>query len=83
MTIAIGIERYNVDSKPVVARGNSYTAKELGDALKGPVAELIRDDAGNKDVKDLLIGLAETGFQNRPPIPPADWWPFLFGNGHE
>lgn len=63
--IATGIERYNVDSGTVVARGNSYTAKEVSDALKGPIAALIRDDAGSEDVKELLIGLAETGFQNK------------------
>ena len=80
MTIAIGSERYNVGVTPVVARGNSYTAKEVNDALKGPVAKIIRDDAGYEDVKELLSGLAETGFQNKSvnrilshQSVPEDW----------
>ncbi len=63
MKIASGRECYNVDSSPVLARGRSYIEKEVGDALDGPVGSLIRDDTGHETVKELLIGLAETGFE--------------------
>jgi len=39
-----------------------YTADELATALEGPAGEIIRDDAGNVTVEEILVGVADTGF---------------------
>lgn len=58
-----GTECYNADCSTVTARGLTYSEAELSVALSGPVAAILRDDAGNEVLCELLIGVAETDFQ--------------------
>ncbi|NRR05505.1 hypothetical protein HP570_25145 [Brevibacillus sp. RS1.1] len=61
MTIPIGVESYNVDSKPVLARGIQYNLKEY-DVIINRVIPII-DDAEGKDIlSSTLAPLALTGF---------------------
>lgn len=64
MVIAVGAEQYDVGCQPVSARGLSYTTEDLESALSGPVAEIMMDEVGLKQVEDLLVGVAETEFQS-------------------
>jgi len=63
MPIPRGTECYNADCSPVAARGLAYSEDELETALSGPVSAILRDDAGNEIVYELLTGVAETDFQ--------------------
>lgn len=63
MPIPRGTECYNADCSPVIARGLVYSEDELETALSGPVSVILRDDAGNEVVSELLTGVAETDFQ--------------------
>jgi len=78
MPIALGVETYNADAVPVVARGAAMQDSELDSALDSEVAAILRDDSGRSDVQTILAGVAETAFAidslNRvlaftPPIP--------------
>ena len=64
MKFARGSECYRADCPPVVAYGRTYSDDELSAALDGPVATTIRDDTGNDTIKNLLLGISETGFQH-------------------
>jgi hypothetical protein len=80
MTVAAGLECYNIDTPPVAARGCSYTAAELDAALDGPVRELVNDIEGGRRIRELLEGVSQTHFQkdrleqilNADP-EPEDW----------
>lgn len=63
MPIPRGTECYNADCSPVTARGLAYSEVELVTALSGPVSTILRDDAGNEVISELLTGVAETDFQ--------------------
>lgn len=54
MTIPAGTEIYNVDAPPVMARGASYTDKELDVALGDSVSRILADDAGTSDLLKLF-----------------------------
>lgn len=63
MTIASGTIQYQLGTAPVTGCGFSFSASELDAALSGPVAEVVFDVFGKADIKTLLAGLAETGFE--------------------
>ena len=63
MAIAAGIEVYNVDSAPVVARGITYSQDNLNSAISGPVAKILKDNEGNIELETMLAGIASTDFE--------------------
>ena len=57
-----GTIAYTLGSSPVAGTGFIWTADEMNDALTGPVAAVVYDDSGSREVETLLTGIAETGF---------------------
>lgn len=53
---------YTLGAPPVTGEGLGVVAEELETALKGPIAEVVFDDAGNDEISGLLVGLADTDF---------------------
>lgn len=62
MTMAAGVEVYNVDAGTVVARGRQHTGQQRDAALDGPVRELVEDTSGKRLAADLTASLSLTGF---------------------
>jgi hypothetical protein len=62
MKIATGKEVYKCDTPPVVARGIELSDAELDSALKDRLPAIIHDYQGQKNLNDLLVGLATTSF---------------------
>lgn len=62
MTVAVGASCYRIGSSPCKGTGLAWTNGELDDAIFGPVAALVFDDAGKADIATLLAGVAETEF---------------------
>jgi len=60
--LAAGTIAYTVGTPPVVGKGVSWSKQETEAAVKGPVAAVVHDDAGNEAINSLLNGLSETGF---------------------
>lgn len=63
MSVAPGAETYNLGSAPCVGVGLVWTEEQLDEAIDGPVAALIYDDAGKAEVAGMLAGLVETDFE--------------------
>lgn len=63
MTVAAGVEVYNVDSSSVKARGRSLKADEHEEALDGPVRDLVENVTGKQKLKDAVATIELTGFQ--------------------
>lgn len=57
-----GTVAYTLGKPPVVGTGLAWSAQETEDAVKGPVARVVYDDAGAQTLAALLGGLPETGF---------------------
>jgi hypothetical protein len=57
-----GTVAYTVGNPPVLGTGLSWSAKETEEAVQGPVAQVVYDDAGTQALASLLGGLPETGF---------------------
>lgn len=55
---------YNTDKDDVIARGVSFTNDQLDVMLAGPVKNILLDTAGNREIEELLAGLATTDFAN-------------------
>lgn len=76
-----GQEVYTIPAAaPVVAGGVVLSDAELGEALKGPVASILRDDEGNAQLEVLLAGLVTTEFEQErlraaldATPDPEDW----------
>jgi hypothetical protein len=64
MPTSAGIEVYNVDVAPVVARGATMTDAELDTALTTGVGAILRDDDGNDEIATTLAGVADTNFSS-------------------
>lgn len=62
MTVAVGAGCYGVGDSPCKGTGLAWTEKELDEAITGPVAAVVFDDAGKADIETLLAGVAETEF---------------------
>ncbi|MBK1700238.1 hypothetical protein [Thiococcus pfennigii] len=62
MTVAVGANCYSVGASPCKGTGLVWTDEELDDAISGPVAAVVFDDAGKADIATLLAGVAETEF---------------------
>lgn len=65
MTVAKGKEVYTLGKVPCAGVGLSWTDKELDSAINGPVVKLISDKRGQANVASLLVGLAETKFEEK------------------
>lgn len=65
MAITTGTQAYQVDSTPVIARGATYTAQELDDALADPVSGILSDTTGNIDLQSILTSLITTEFSEQ------------------
>ena len=63
MTLTQGKEVYSVVDPPCIGIGYKWSAAELSAALHGPVAAILFDDEGKKDVQEVLSGIPETGFR--------------------
>ncbi|HEX7608079.1 MAG TPA: hypothetical protein VF370_01990 [Candidatus Cryosericum sp.] len=63
MSVVIGIEEYSVGFAPITGRGFSWTRDQLDEALVGPIAEIVFDDAGTADLRGLLAGIPDTDFE--------------------
>lgn len=57
-----GTIAYTVGNPPVSGTGLSWSKQETDAAVKGPIAAVVHDDAGNEAISSLLSGLLETGF---------------------
>jgi hypothetical protein len=57
-----GTPYYQLGTPPVTGMGLGITGEQLDAQLTGPVAALVFDDAGVKDLTGLLDGLADTEF---------------------
>lgn len=75
-----GTEVYIVDANPVIARGVTYDDSELDEALGGPVAGALWDNAGTTSLNDILAGLSSTEFEDQNinrilsvTTTPQDW----------
>jgi hypothetical protein len=64
MPTSAGLEVYNVDVVPLVARGATMTDLELDTALATGVGAILRDDDGNDEIATTLAGVADTDFSN-------------------
>lgn len=62
MKIAAGKKSYSAGTPPVKAEGVLFSQAELDFALAQRLPPILRDDAGKKNVKDYLSGLAKTAF---------------------
>ena len=62
MSLSTGNLEYSLGALPVIGKGFSWTDQELDNALSGPVAEVVFDDAGNLDLQALLSSVPETEF---------------------
>lgn len=60
----IGEEVYCADSAPVIARGLSYTDQHLDEMLHGVVKDILNDDAGTNDLKELISTVVSTDFEH-------------------
>ena len=60
--VARGAVEYELGAEPCTGTGIRWTAEELDGALAGPVAALLRDDAGSMLVGEALSPLLESGF---------------------
>ena len=63
--LPVGAIAYTLGSLPVTGTGFSWMADETNEALTGPVAEVVYDDSGSREVEALLTGIAETGFEQK------------------
>ena len=80
MTIASGTIQYQLGTIPVTGCGFSYSETELDSALSGPVAEIVFDNSGKDDFRNLLEGLPATEFKKdrverilTETKPPENW----------
>jgi len=71
---------YQLGKPPVTGVGLGLSARQLEQQLAGPVAALVFDDAGVRDLGDLLDGLADTEFSREnlgklltDAPAPEDW----------
>ena len=62
MPLPPGKEVYNSDNPPIKARGISYTARELTQALKHRVVEVLQDREGRIELQALIASVATTQF---------------------
>jgi len=58
-----GQEAYNADATPVIARGLTYTDKQLDEMLHGPVKDILQDVKGADELHELLSSVVSTGFE--------------------
>lgn len=65
MTVSVGDETYTHGVPPCVGRGVSWTQSELQTAISDQVAVIVYDDEGTADIEDLLLGVAETEFEQQ------------------
>jgi len=63
MTVAAGQVQYNHGNPPCSGVGLSWASSDLEEAMSGPVATVLFDDAGRADIRNILTGLAETEFE--------------------
>ncbi len=71
---------FQLGTPPVTGVGLGVSGQLLDDELSGPVASLVFDDAGARDLGDLLDGLADTDFSREnldallaDEANPEDW----------
>jgi len=62
MSMSAGRECYNADAIPVIARGVLYTDAELDDALVGSVSQILWDDAGTANLREIFVSFRNTEF---------------------
>jgi hypothetical protein len=65
VSIPVATDCYNVDHATVIARGVSYTDKQLDSLIAGPVKEILRDTAGKFELDSLLASIATTDFEQQ------------------
>ncbi|MTI15553.1 hypothetical protein [Sansalvadorimonas verongulae] len=64
MTEAVEFEEvYNTDYGAVRARGIRLNGESLQVMLSGPVRDIIQDEAGKDDIREMLGSIATTGFE--------------------
>lgn len=61
----MGSDVYNVDAATVVARGVAYTEDEMSASLTERVGDILWDEAGRAELRDLLEGSANTEFEQQ------------------
>lgn len=64
MAIAKGIEVYNVDAAPVVARGYSYDQADIDAARADCLEGILSDESGRESLAEFYAGLELTEFGN-------------------
>ena len=71
---------YAIGTLPVTGTGLGVAGERLDEALSGPVAAIVFDDAGTEEIASLLDGVADTEFtrENLDSLlnaahPPEDW----------
>lgn len=57
-----GTVAYTLGHPPVIGTGLAWSEQETEQAVTGPVASVVYDDAGTQALASLLSGLPETGF---------------------
>lgn len=62
MTVARGIEVYNADVPPVLARGYSYASEDLAAARADRLPAILADERGRGSLEELCSGLELTEF---------------------
>ncbi len=68
MTIATGTIQYQLGTALVTGCGFSYSASELDSALSDPLAEVVFDESGKRDIESLFARLAESEFEKEREI---------------
>lgn len=63
MTVAPGEAIYASGAPPCTGLGLRWSGEELDAALTGPVAAVLFDDEGTADIEEILLGLADTEFE--------------------
>lgn len=63
MTVAVGQKVYEIGGFPCSGIGLKWISEELDQALQGPVAALILDNAGKTDIRSVLANVVETNWE--------------------
>ncbi len=64
MPMPTAAPEYDSDIEQITARGVSFSNEQLKEMLSGPVKDILLDTTGNKEIEELLAGLATTDFAN-------------------
>lgn len=63
--ISVGTECYSHGASPCAGTGRSWNEEELETAISGKISALVFDEQGKADIEQLLVGVAETSFEQK------------------